>query len=75
MTLAEAGMVFAYWADNPPAHLTLQTVARMLGWKPAANATSSLDEIVAMAPPGLAVNPSGGTGMPMPMFDTALLRR
>src|SRR5207249_1892397 len=32
MTLAEAGEIFDYWAENPPPHLLLQAIARMLGW-------------------------------------------
>jgi hypothetical protein len=31
-TLAEAGEIFRYWEDNPPPHLLLQAVARLLGW-------------------------------------------
>jgi len=31
MTLAEAGEIFAYWAENPPPHLLLQAIARLLG--------------------------------------------
>jgi hypothetical protein len=66
MTLAEAGEIFAYWAENPPTHLTLQTIARLLGWKPreARPDQSSIAEIVAAAPPGLAITRSGGLGMP-----------
>jgi hypothetical protein len=66
MTLAEAGEIFAYWAENPPAHLALQTIARLLGWKPreAGPDPSSIAAIAAAAPPGLVVTRNGGLGMP-----------
>ena len=41
MTLAEAEEIFAYWAANPPAHLMMQTIAAMLGWKPFGRRTGS----------------------------------
>ena len=74
MTLAEAGEIFAYWAENPPAHLMVQLVARMLGWKPAENPAPPFADIVAMAPPGLALAPGGDIGMPAPVLDIDALR-
>ena len=38
MTLAEAGEIFAYWERDPPAHLIVQTIARLLGWAPSTSA-------------------------------------
>jgi hypothetical protein len=75
MTLAEAEEIFAYWAENPPAHLMVQTIAAMLGWKkrPAVRAGDGLAEIAAAPPPGLAVI-QGGAGMPAPVFDIDTLR-
>lgn len=74
MTLAEAEEIFTYWADNPPVHVMLQVIARMLGWKPAQHTTPSLAEIAAMPPPGLAVAANGNLGMPPPVFDPDTLR-
>jgi hypothetical protein len=74
MTVREAGEIFAYWAQNPPAHLMLQTIARLLGWKPAAAPMPALSQIAAMAPPGLAVATSGSLGMPAPVLDIDALR-
>lgn len=74
MTLAEAGDIFAYWRDSPPAHLMAQTVARMLGWKPPAGALSAVSEVAALAPPGLAVATNGDLGMPAPELDIEALR-
>lgn len=74
MTVAEAGQVFAYWAENPPTHLMIQAIARMLGWKPARDIASRLDDIAAMAPPGLAVAAGGDVGMPTPVLDIETLR-
>jgi hypothetical protein len=74
MTLGEAGEIFAHWTENPPAHLMLQTIARMLGWKPAAEPMPALSQIVAMAPPGLAVAARGSLGMPAPVLDIDELR-
>ena len=54
MTLAEGGEIFDYWAENPPVFLMVQTIARMLGWKPAVAAPPAGD-ILAAPPPGLAV--------------------
>jgi len=74
MTLDEAGEIFAYWEQNPPAHLMLQTIARMLGWAPgrAVGGLPSVEEIVAAAPPGLAMSRGGGLGMPAPLDLDAL---
>lgn len=74
MTLAEAGEIFRHWEQSPPAHLMLQTIARLLGWSPAA-AARELDpaELIAAPPPGLAVT-RGGVGMPNPVFDAEALR-
>ncbi len=33
MTLADAEEIFAYWADNPPALLLVQTIGALLGGK------------------------------------------
>jgi len=74
MTLAEAGEIFAYWVENPPAHLMVQAIARMLGWRPAERASPSLADIAAMAPAGLSVAADGELGMPAPVLDVALLR-
>jgi hypothetical protein len=75
MTLAEAEEIFAYWADNPPAHLMVQTIAAMLGWKkrPAVRAGDELAGIAAAPPPGLAVV-RGDAGMPAAIFDIDALR-
>jgi hypothetical protein len=76
MTLAEAGEIFAYWADNPPAHLMIQTIAAMLGWKPRA-ATSHVNALadVAMSSfPGMAVAHRGDLTMPAPILDIGVLR-
>jgi hypothetical protein len=74
MTLGEAGELFAYWRENPPVHLMVRTIARMLGWKPADDAAPSFDEIAAMAPPGLSVAARGEIGMPAPVLDIEALR-
>ena len=75
MTLAEAEEIFAYWADNPPAHLMVQTIAAMLGWKrrQAAGDGGGLDALAAAPPPGLAVA-EGDAGMPAAIFDIDTLR-
>jgi len=77
MTLAEAGEIFLYWEENPPAHLMLQTIARMLGWAPrlARSAAPPIDEMVAAPPPGLAVARGGDLGMPAPLDLEALRAR
>lgn len=74
MTLVEAGEIFDYWAENPPAHLMVQIIARMLGWKPASAAPPPLADIAAMAPPGLAIAVNSALGMPAPVLDIATLR-
>lgn len=74
MTLAEAGEIFAYWAVNPPLNLMVQTIARMLGWKPAERRPPSADEIAAAGLPGLFVVPAGRLGMPAPELDIETLR-
>lgn len=74
MTVADAGEIFAYWSENPPAHLLLQTIARMLGWKPVADEPPPFSHIAAMAPPGLAMAQNGDIGMPVPILDIATLR-
>lgn len=73
MTLAEAGEIFDYWAENPPTHLMTQLIARMLGWKPPAMNTPPLADIAAMEPPGLAIA-VGSLGMPAPVLDIETLR-
>jgi hypothetical protein len=76
MTLAEAGEIFGYWEECPPAHLMLQTIARMLGWMPRpALANTPVEEIAAAAPPGLAVMRGGDFGMPAPLDLEALRAR
>ena len=77
MTLAEAGEIFGYWEDNPPAHLMLQTIACMLGWvpRPAQAGAPRIEEIAAAAPPGLAVARGGDIGMPAPLDLDALRAR
>jgi hypothetical protein len=76
MTLADAEEIFAYWTDNPPAHLMVQVIATMLGWKKrvAAQTPGGLAEIAAAPPPGLAVVRDGAPAMPKPVFDIAQLR-
>jgi hypothetical protein len=65
MTLAEAGEIFRYWEDNPPAHLMTQIIARLLGWKPQRPApAASLADLAAAPPPGLAIADGGDLGMP-----------
>jgi hypothetical protein len=76
MTLAEAGEIFAYWERDPPVHLIVQTIARLLGWTPRSTPSPPLriEEIAASAPPGLAVAHDGAIGMPAPVFDPEALR-
>ena len=77
MTLAQAGEIFGYWEEHPPAHLMLQTIARMLGWmpRPASAGAPAIEEIAAAAPPGLAVARGGDLGMPAPLdLDTLRAR-
>lgn len=77
MTLAEAGEIFGYWEHNPPSHLLLQAIARLLGWTPPAPSgdTAGIVQIAAMPPPGLAVARGGGLGMPPPLATDALRDR
>ena len=49
MTLAEAEEIFAYWADNPPAHLMIQAIARLVGWSPPPPATPPADIAAAVS--------------------------
>jgi hypothetical protein len=73
MNLAEVGEIFGYWEANPPSHLMLQTIARMLGWMPrAASPSASMIEDIAAAPPGLAVARGVDLGMPAPLDIDAL---
>jgi hypothetical protein len=73
MTLAETEQIFAYWTAHPPVYLMVQAIARMLGWKPVEPAPP-LDELMAMAPPGLVVAAAGSLGMPAPVLDIEALR-
>lgn len=75
MTLAEAGEIFAHWIDNPPVHVMVQVIARMLGWKPVEKTSPSFSDVAAMAPPGLAIVANGSLGMPAPVLDIEALRR
>lgn len=77
MTLAEAGEIFGYWEECPPAHLMLQTIAGMLGWMPrsALANTPPIEQIAASPPPGLAVMRGGDLGMPAPLDLEALRAR
>ena len=75
MTLAEAGEIFAYWERDPPAHLIVQTIARLLGWtRDRPSRPPRIEEIAASAPPGLAVVHGGAIGMPAPVLDPEALR-
>ena len=74
MTLAEAGEIFRYWEDNPPAHLMTQAIARLLGWQPPRQApVSSIADLAAAPPPGLAIAPAGQLGMPPPVLAPGAL--
>ena len=73
MTLAEAGEIFAYWEQNPPAHLIVQAIARLLGWSPPP-AVAPVEAIAAAPPPGLAIARGSDLGMPPPVLDPAVLR-
>lgn len=77
MTLAEAGEIFAYWEHNPPAHLMMQTIARMLGWSPlpAPASAAQVEQIAASPPLGLAVARGGTLDMPPPLDLDALRAR
>jgi hypothetical protein len=75
MTLAEAGEIFAYWAENPPTHVMVQIIARILGWKPSVPADdTNVAELMAAPPPGIAITPGGTLDMPQPVFDRDALR-
>ena len=79
MTLAEAAEIFRYWEDNPPAHLMIQVIARLIGWQPPRPAppspgASSIADLAAMPPPGLAIAPADTIAMPAPVLDVAALR-
>ena len=76
MTLAEAGEVFRYWEDNPPAHLMVQAIARLLGWSPSPPGPGStpLADLTAAPPPGLTVAHGGNLGMPPAILDPDTLR-
>ena len=75
MTLAEAGEIFRYWEDNPPAHLMTQIIARLIGWQPPQKApAASLADLASAPPPGLALAPAGTIAMPAPVLDIGTLR-
>jgi hypothetical protein len=76
MTLAEAGEIFAYWERNPPTHLMVQTMARLLGWapRPTPARPTHISELAASVPPGLAVAHGDGIGMPVPVLEPEALR-
>lgn len=76
MALDEAGEIFACWERDPPAHLIMQTIARMLGWSPAPHPLRQprIADIATSAPPGLTVAQGGAIGMPAPVFDLDALR-
>lgn len=74
MTLAEVGEIFAYWSENPPVHLMVQGIARMLGWKPAERGSPSITDIAARAPMGLSVVDKDELGLPAPMLDVEAMR-
>ena len=75
MTLTEAGEIFHYWEGNPPSHLLLQTIARLLGWQPSRpSPPASLPDLAAAPPPGLTVAPASDIAMPQPILDPATLR-
>jgi hypothetical protein len=77
MSLADAAEIFFYWEENPPAHLMLQTIARMLGWmpRPPPAGIPRIADIAAAAPPGLAVTQGGDLGMPAALGIDALRAR
>lgn len=76
MTLTEADEIFAYWEHDPPAHLIIQAIARLIGWTPRQSPSRPprIAEIAASAPPGLTVVPGGTTGMPEPVLNPETLR-
>jgi hypothetical protein len=76
MTLADVGEIFAYWERDPPVHLMVQTIARLLGWTPPNQPSRSaqIDAIAASVPPGLTIMHGGTIGMPEAVFDLEELR-
>ena len=72
MTLAEAGEIFAYWADHPPPHLLLGAIAAALGLRPSAEPADPA-ALAAAPPPGLTLA-AGPPGIPAPVFDLDALR-
>ena len=75
MILTEAGEIFRYWEDNPPPHLLLQAIARLLGWQPPRPPpATSIAELAAAPPPGLAVASAATLDIPPATFDLATLR-
>src|SRR5690242_7626904 len=77
MTFVEAGEIFAYWQANPPPHVMLQAITRLLGWTPPAppEAAPGLTDIAATAPPGLIVTHAADPAMPPPLSTDALRQR
>jgi hypothetical protein len=75
MSLAEAGEIFHYWEANPPPHLMLQAIAHLLGWQPSRlPPPTSIADLTASPPPGLAVAPAATLDIPPATFDLATLR-
>lgn len=76
MTLADIGEIFAYWERNPPVHLMVQVIGRLLGWTSSSQPSrpAEIDEIAGSAPPGLAVAANRKIGMPEAIFDLEALR-
>lgn len=76
MTLAQVGEIFACWERDPPMHLMVQMIARLLGWtsRPTPSRLPQINEIAASAPPGLAVAHGGLVDMPAPVLDPQALR-
>jgi hypothetical protein len=78
MSLSEAGEIFRYWEDNPPPHLMLQAIARLLGWQPARSELPpervSPVDLAAAAPSGLVIVPAGSRDEPPAVFDIETLR-
>ena len=75
LTMAEAQEIVGYWEQNPPPHLILQAIARMLGWTPPrapASGNPTLTAIAADVPPGLAVTRGADPGLPLPRDEGAL---
>jgi hypothetical protein len=54
MTLEEAGELFDYWKEHPPAVDLLRIVAQLQGWKPPAPPErGDLADLIAMFPGGI----------------------